>query len=83
MDEFDYVCFCRFLNNVEADLKNRIIDLERRYDIFRKADTLDLLELIEFKSNLAFFNEWSEKMLKLCDFLLNQKTPNSPPQDKP
>lgn len=72
MNTYDYVCFCKMLQNAESDLTARVIALERRYDIFGKRfDELDLLELMELKIQLKYLNELVPKLLKLCDYLLS------------
>lgn len=71
MNNYDYISLCRLLQKLESELNERLINLERRYDLFnKKVDVLDLVELMELKNNLQYFDYLSQKLLLLCDYLL-------------
>lgn len=71
MNNYDYISLCRLLQKLESELNERLIGLERRYDLFnKKVDVLDLVELMELKNNLQYFDYLSQKLLLLCDHLL-------------
>lgn len=77
MNNYDYISLCRLLHELEADLQNRLVQLERRYDIFNKhVDVLDLVELMELKNNIQYFDYLSKRILLLCDYLLKYNGDN-------
>lgn len=77
MNNYDYISLCRLLQKLESELNERLINLEHRYDLFnKKIDVLDLVDLMELKNNLQYFDYLSQKILLLCDYLLKYNGEN-------
>lgn len=69
MNDYDLMQIFKLLQNSDTDLENRISDLKYKHSIFKDFDTLDLLDLIELKSNLAYHRAFEQKLLQLINFL--------------
>lgn len=70
MNNFDYNCVVKFLQNESDNLSNRSINLSNRVNKFRYLDTYDCFELLELKVTQDYFNELEQRFLRLCDYLL-------------
>ena len=70
MTEFDFIQICKFLQNEDTDIGNRLVGLENTYHIFHRFDSQDFLELLELKLRQQYQAEFEVKLLRLCDHLL-------------
>ncbi len=70
MTDFDFIQICKFLQNEDTDIGNRLVALENTYQIFHRFDSQDFLELLELKLRQQYQAEFEFKLLRLCDHLL-------------
>lgn len=70
MTEHDFIQICKFLQNEDTDIGNRLAGLENTYQIFHRFDSQDFLELLELKLRQQYQAEFEVKLLRLCDHLL-------------
>ena len=72
MTDYDFFQICKLLQNEDTDITNRLISLENTYQIFHRFDSQDFLELLELKLRQQYQAEFELKLLRLCNYLLNQ-----------
>ena len=73
MTDYDFFQICKLLQNEDTDITNRLISLENTYQIFHRFDSQDFLELLELKLRQQYQAEFELKLLRLCNYLLNQR----------
>lgn len=69
MTNRDFNEICKLLQNEEIEIENKLVDLQNTYEIFKKYDELDLLELLTLKIKQQHLKEFEQKLLALCYFL--------------
>lgn len=72
MTDYDFVQICKLLQNEDNDIGTRLTALENTYQIFHRFDSQDFLELLELKLRQQYQAEFEYKLLRLCNYLINQ-----------
>lgn len=70
MTNRDFNEICKLLQREQTDVANRLVDLQNTYEIFKRYDELDMLELLTLKIKQQHLNEFEQKLLALCDHLV-------------
>ena len=70
MNDYDYVQICKLLTREETILSEKFADLQRTFQIFKKLDEYDIVTLLEAEQQLRYFNELSNRILYLIEYLL-------------
>ncbi len=72
MTDYDFVQICKLLQQEDNDIGSRLFALENTYQIFHRFDSQDFLELLELKLRQQYQAEFEVKLLRLCNYLVNQ-----------
>lgn len=70
MTDYDFIQICKLLQREDNDISNRLVQLQNTYQVFRRYDELDLLELLSLKIRQQYHSELEQKLLALCDYLM-------------
>lgn len=76
MTEYDYSQICKVFLDLDVENCNQLIGLENTYQIFRRFDEFDFLNLLECKIYKNCLSEVQKRVLSVCCYLLdNNKEP--------
>ena len=70
MTDYDFICLCKVFQRLETKNCNELITLENTYQMFRRFDEYDFLNLLESKIYQNALNDIQREILSVCDFLL-------------
>lgn len=70
MTDYDFIQICKLLQREDNDISCRLVQLQNTYQVFRRYDELDLLELLSLKIRQQYHSELEQKLLALCDYLM-------------
>ena len=72
MTNYDVAQICRLLQREDDDILSRLQICENTYQIFKRYDQFDFLELLTLRIRADELRDFEQKLLKLMYYLVDQ-----------